>query len=599
MGLGNSIRDIIEKKGEASSNPTVNNAIKQSKTSSLSMSVFKSITPLVTRCLIDSNNTEHFVNSVRESVEAIVQKTQFQGQTIRALSGGLTDEETFVWRRAFAISSEEFQRVSKVNTQFVLALLTNTEKADLLVKQAGVDKQAIQSIAIEINEYNRYQEKDTFFSTVNSSILSSTTKIDRTLSNIEFFTEKAEAYEIINNAIAVTAEALYRKQSELPHSSQKTMLRKSCLNHATYIITNLAEQLASEYDFRVKPTHIDEFDEKLEQRVSLCTEAIQKTSKAVVSALWNLENEHEASSELKQSFTDTDVSTLINNVELLTKLAVVSDDENGQDHIQAKRFSQLVKDVCFIVDYAVDNSNYIVKLDRNQSKSFARSTFYKSLSEPLIYLRQTDTDLSVKHLKMCNNIAVYLLSEQSAFNEVMNRNGMMPEQIQQFRRSRDVAFSVNANNPLTVKQIALPTIAELTSVLFETQRYTWGISTAYLAPKLGKYLLDATNKVYLSCRERNQSSSTSIYRASLEASSQVMRTLWRNKTNQSLSHSNRSYVTGSIPIEECLEIIDAFQIEYMNQVDEMLYQSSKLQICIDEVYGQSDEYDYDNAIKPS
>ena len=340
-------------------------------------------------------------------------------------------------------------------------------------------------------------------------------------------------------------------------------------------------------------------NEKLEKRVNLCTEAIQKTSKAVVSALWNLENEHEASNELKESFTGTDVSTLINNVELLTKLAVVSDDDNGQDHIQAKRFSQLVEDVCFIVDYAVDNSNYIVKLDRNQSKSFARSTFYKSLSEPLIYLRQTDTDLSVKHLKMCNNIAVYLLSEQSAFNEIMNRNGMMPEQIQQFRHSRDIAFSVNASNPLTIKQVALPTIAELTSVLFETQRYTWGISTAYLAPKLGKYLLDATNKVYLSCKERNQSSSTSIYRASIEASSQVMRTLWRNKTNQSLSHSNRSYVTGGIPIEECLEIIDSFQVEYMNQIDEMLYQSSKLQICMDEVYGQSDEYDYDNAIKPS
>ncbi|MFA0648419.1 hypothetical protein AB4620_22880, partial [Vibrio cyclitrophicus] len=85
----------------------------------------------------------------------------------------------------------------------------------------------------------------------------------------------------------------------------------------------------------IRPTDFDEFDEILDKKVSFCTRAIDKTTSSLVNVIWGLENSHKASEILQASLTGTNVSTALNNIEILTELASVSSNENGSDNVQA------------------------------------------------------------------------------------------------------------------------------------------------------------------------------------------------------------------------------------------------------------------------
>ncbi|MEZ8238654.1 MULTISPECIES: hypothetical protein [Vibrio] len=602
--MGNRIKDVLNQKindsqGEDYKVQVKTTSIKQSKQSSLSMSVFKSITPIVLKVMSKTTTTEEFAHELKDIITSIAANIEAQSKNLGRISGGLTEDETWIYRRIFAISAKEQGRQSKIQSQFILALLTNTESADKLINMTGIDKGKIQTLITQINSYNRYQERDNFFSTVNSSIISSANKVQNELSHIQFFSEKESALSLIHGAISVTAETLYRRQSDLPNSEQKQMLRKSCMNHATSIIVECVKQIAKSYDNNIRPTDFDEFDEILDKKVSFCTRAIDKTTSSLVNVIWGLENSHKASEILQASLTGTNVSTALNNIEILTELASVSSNENGSDNVQAKRYAALLNDLSFIVEYSIENTSFVTSIDREQAMAFAKHSYYNAFKNPLKYLHKSDADLSIKHLKMCNNIAIYLLSEQSEFNNVMNNNGLMPEDIQAFRRSKTIAFKASANNPLSARQFIVPSIAELTSVLFETQRFNWGINTAYLAPKLGSMLMDATNKLYLTNKESTTCSSTSMFRSSLESASYLLRSLWRTKSTETLESSNRSYAMGKISEKECHKVIEKFHIEYLNKVDELTYNSRLLKGCIDDIYNASDNFDYQATVSPN
>lgn len=587
--MNNRLREIVEKK--------VNSAPmqKQSKNSSLSMNAFKSLAPLILDIHTSFDNPR---DQLALAVKSIIERQAELVKQTSLLSGGLTDDEKFVWRRALTIASKEYSNVSTMNSRAILSILANTPNARKISSKLGINQQEIKDLVLAITRYSIYDEKDSFFSTLDSSILKAASKINNAIENINWYSERKSALQVITQGAAIVTQQLLDTQQDIPHASQKSMLKKACITHAGTTLAALLKNSGKNWNYKVKPDDFDVFEEQLSKLAQSYVVSLSYCSKLIVDSLFELESTH-SGTPLKESTTGLSVSEMLNSVETLTSMARMNQVSDVADNVQAMRFATILRDTSYIVNYTSDmTEKFLVSLGKDESKSYAKNIFFNAFSPVIRYLNNNEVDFDVRHLKACVNLSVFLLSEQSEINEIINRNGASPNSIIQFRKSRDLAFAIGIDTPFQHRQLIVPTIAEMSSVVMETQQFAWGLSSGYVAPEVCRMLLNATNTLFIANNGKGIGSATSTYRACLEAASSTLSNLWRKHANLTLSSSSRKYTTGAISIEEASDILSHFESDYLNKMHELQYTTNLLRSSIEVVMDNEHNQQPDMQVEP-
>lgn len=579
------IQAIIDKKKSQSTQP------KQSKSSSLLMNGFKSMTPVIIDIINKGGSKDEISAHIASNVQNILEKQARLIEDLISLSGGITDSEQFIWRRSLTIACQDAANKSPINHQIVCAILSNQDNAKRMCDKLGINHEELRELISTVNKYHIYQENQTYFSTLESTIFKVSSNINNLINTINWHTEKNTARDIITQGTCLIALSLYKSQFSLVSDKQRLMLQKSCVNHAGKIITSITKKIAKFYKNDVLPERIDEFEEALSADAEFAANSIKYCAHLVTDTLFEMESSH-LTSNLTLSESGMTISELLNNYETLQSMSKSSNDGSvlEANNIIAKRIVNTLNDCKDMVNHTLANiDQYLINIDDDKSKEYVKHCLFSSLTPIIKNLNDNDISIDIRHLKMASNLSIYLLSEAPAKNDALNEAGVFASKITEFRAARDLAYAIGLSSPFQYRQLIVPTVAELSKCLLETQRFSWGLSLGYLAPMVGTQLLKSTNELFIANRNSVISSSTSLYQASLEIASNTFVSLWRSESQNTLDNSQRNYGRGKISAADSKSILDKFFSLYQDQISEHQYTSEILRSQIKALIPESGE----------
>lgn len=580
--MGN-INDLLKKRLEARKQPTTS----QSKSSSLMMNALKSSMAIIldTRPMHDEDTS--FMNSVAVAIKKTFEQQAGLVDKIANVKGGLTQEESFIWRRTFNISASGLHDGKSPHENIILAILSNTSQSRSICSRLGVDQTQLTNLITSISRYNLYTESNTFFSTTHSSLMTATAKIDKALYLFDWGISAQYMREISFKACSLTTSDIMELGPDFLNTKQKVMFQKACIGHSAKLVSAALRKVGREWNYQVPDFRISEFEEQFVAELDLLKNCLKYCAKKVRDSLADFEEKH-AQTALSLGNTDLSVSDLLNAIDSIQHILPKYIPETPNT-VFARQFINTLNSSHFFTEYITRNiDQYITNIVGDAQKSFSYNTVYNALLGPLRTIHFGDLDIDERYLKMCANISIYLISEQSPINPALNDNGLMPEQIQSFRNERDMAFAIGISNPFQNRQIIIPAVAEITKAYASTLCFNWGINLAHIAPQIGKAILKATSRSYLETAEKVTATNTTIYRACLSDVTQCFIDTWVTESENTLNNSKQRYTRGDITAEDSQLIVDSI-IEKFNTASQLRsYSTAYLSRCISETVDLED-----------
>lgn len=574
MGKIDSLLNEKRLKHEAVSSP-------QSKNSSLTMASLKSSIPIILEVRQNTHAESEFMDSVAKTIKEIFEKQHRLVNAVKLQAGGLSENEFYVWRRAFGIVSNGVRFSSFPSENFTLAILSRKNEAFSFCQKLGINSSEIKDLVTGVNRFNLYKDANSFYASTNASIMSASSKVEKEFRKINWSTSEVYARNMLAKAFSITAKELYKLCPDLINVKQQTMFQKSCINHSSRLLAHSLNHAGNKFDNTVGDYQIDEFEDTLMEELDLLLNCTKYCTTRIKESLSTFEEQHQASL-LEEGNINMSVSDIFNAIESI-QLFIPRLSNETPLNVTAKQFANTLNTGNFLTNYITQNiDQFITSINTDTATSFAHNTIFNSLMPEIKHIHFSDLNIDIRYLKMCANIAIYLTSEQPAKNETLNSTGLTESAINDFRKTRNLAFSIGLTSPFQNRQVIIPTVSELTRALIATNQFNWGINIAYLAPKIGKSILDATNRLYLDMAKRYESTNTSLFRACIQASSQCFVDTWEHEVSITLNVSKRKYGRGDITESEANQICDKIIARFMNNSHEHNATMQRLTSMLDE-----------------
>lgn len=580
--MGN-INDLLQRKLDARDSGNM----QQSKSSSLVMNALKSSMAIILDVRAKHQTEEDFMNGVAASIKHTYAKQGEIVEKVKIVAGGFTENESYVWRRAFYIAAANALKEKSPHENVVLAILSNTEQAKAICARLGLDQSELTNLIANVSSYNLYSEANTFFSSTQSSIMKAGARIEAALSKFEFGTSEQYAKDIAVKACTLSVIDLMELCPDLVSNKQKVMFQKSCIGHAAKLTSTALNNVGIKWDYHINDFDISDFEEQFMSELDLLKNCLKYCANRVRESLSAFEEQHEET-PLVAGRTEFGVSDLLNAIDSVQSI-LPHEDKEVSAAVFAQQFVNTLKTADFFTQYLTNNiDTYITSIAGESAKSFAYNTIYTALLEPIRNIHFGDLNLDERYLKMCANIAIYLISEQPAVNSALNENGLLSEDITAFRQERDIAFAIGVNSAFQNRQVIIPAAAELTKAYAATLSFNWGINLAYIAPHIAKAILMVTNRLYLEMAPKVVATNTSLFRACLSRATDCFVQTWQTEAEKTLEHSKQRYTRGDISQADSEQIVKTILARYVTASYEQSHASAMLTDYLHDMINFSD-----------
>lgn len=578
----NRIRDLIKQKRKQQSARKV----EQNRTASLSMSVSNMIIPLLLD-IVQTNKGSLTLSSYDQDLILRQFATDFpevfdnQKQLVAlvsANSGGLVEGEEYVYRRTLKLASKMCKNDGVFDAvQMGLHLINNDETSIAIRERLCVPEQEFVDFIQESFKTNRYQSDDTFWGSLDESLIQAMSTIQFALNKIDWCsTPQEDIRQLTVDSLSVITSKIYNRQATLPSDHQRNMLLKSAVKHGSKLVKTALIAVASHHNEKVDIfDNYDEFTEQVTDLLMHIEAAHHACQEKFVNILWTLESEFKPSLELTASRSPLSVS------ELLTMLDVFSRYPNTNNLTRA----QLAKDIiesytttqqlsAYLLE-SIDNN--LCRLESESVRSYGIQQSWSCIDNAYRSLKRQNALIDNRILKAAVNVVNYLLSDQPSDNSVLSKYGLDAVTIDSFRTLSNIAFPAESNRPLKHKKFTINIACELTNTLIKTNSFSWGMSSAYVAGQICTTVLKQAHKLYvdnIDLVKEGHYDAVTAFECFLSCACDIYVSHWQQEVDETLTKSSQNYVRGEITIVKAEEIMSELKSQFIETLESLSYNAT-------------------------